>query len=57
MVLNGEGLNSDCHTLLIYKDTLMTEDWQTKAHHDFFVRRYNINADLVERSLKMEPSK
>ena len=56
MVLNGEGLNSDCHTLLIYKGALMTEE-QTKAHHDFFVRRYNINADLVERSLKMEPSK
>ena len=56
MALNGEGLNSDCHTLLIYKDALMREE-QTKAHHDFFVRRYNINADLVERSLKMEPSK
>ena len=39
-----EGLivNSDCHTLLIYKDTVLTEE-QIKAHHDFFARRYIID--------------
>ena len=42
-----EGLNSDCHALLIYKDILMTEE-QIKAHHNFFIRRYNIDADPVE---------
>ena len=39
-----EGLivESDCHTLLIYKDTVLTEE-QIKAHHDFFARRYIID--------------
>ena len=37
-----EGLNSDCHTLLINKDTLLIEE-QSKAHHDFFARRHNID--------------
>ena len=32
----------NCHTLLIYKGTLLTEE-QIKAHHNFFVRRYNIH--------------
>ena len=41
-----EGLNSDCYTLLIYKDTILTEE-QIKAQHDFFLRRYYINADPV----------
>ena len=35
--------------LLIYKDTPMTEE-QVKAHHDFFIRRYNIDADPVVRN-------
>ena len=35
-----EGLTSDCHTLLPYKDVILTEE-QIKAHHDFFGRRYN----------------
>ena len=42
-----ECLNSDSQTLFIYRDALMTEE-QTKALHDFFVRRCNINADPVE---------
>ena len=37
-----EGLNSDCHTLLINKDTLLIEE-QSKAHHNFFARRHNID--------------
>ena len=41
-----EGLTSDCHTLLVFKETLMTEE-QTRARHDFFLRRYNISADPV----------
>ena len=41
-----EGLNSVRHTFLIYKDTLMTEE-QIKAQRDFFIRRYNIDADSV----------
>ena len=37
-----EGLNSDCHTLLIYRDSF---DIRTiKVHRDFFTRRYNIDA-------------
>ena len=42
-----EGLNWDCHTFLIYRDKLMTKE-QIKAHHNFFIRRYNIDADPVE---------
>ena len=42
-----EGLNSDSHNFLIYIGTLMTEE-QIKAHHDFLIRRYYINADPVE---------
>ena len=31
-----------CYTLLIYKDTALTEEL-TKAHHDFFARKYKID--------------
>ena len=37
-----EGLNSDCHTLLINKDTLLIEE-QSKANHNFFARGHNID--------------
>ena len=42
-----EGLNWDCHTFLIYRDKLMTKE-QIKAHHNFFIRRYKIDAHPVE---------
>ena len=45
----NEGLNSDCHTFLICKDTLLTEEQIKAHHHDFFIRRYNIDVDPVER--------
>lgn len=33
--------------LLVYKDTVLTEE-QIKAYHDFFIARYNIDTDPVE---------
>ena len=41
-----EGLNSDCFTFLIYNDIVLTGE-QIKAHHNFIIRRYNIDADPV----------
>ena len=40
VVMRGEfheGLNSDCHTILIYKNTVLTEE-QIKANHYFFLK-------------------
>lgn len=41
-----EGLKSDCHTLLIYKDTILREE-KIEAHYAFFKRKYDVNADPV----------
>ena len=49
VVMRGEfheGLNSDCQTILIYKNTVLTEE-QIKANHYFFLIGYNIDADPV----------
>ena len=37
---------SDCDTILIYKNTVLTEE-QIKANHYFFLIGYNIDADPV----------
>ena len=49
-----EGLNSDCLTLLIYQDTVLTEK-QIKAHYDVFARGYNI--DIWKSSHKQSTSR
>ena len=42
-----EGPNFNCHSLFIYSGIVLTEE-QIMAHHDFFIRRYNVDADPVK---------
>ena len=41
---------------IIYKYTILTEE-QIKAHHDLFIRRYNIDVDPVVNCKKLREAK